>query len=101
MASVNERIARLEARRKPSYEVPPAMDRLCEAVEDARREINGLPPVERPYTPLTPEEEAESKEGERWFLEEYIPQARAQAGSPETLALIDEWEEHARKEQRK
>ena len=93
MASVNERLGRLEARTKPSYEVPVYLTLYLKELENIRREEDGLEPE-----PLTPEEEAERERGDRRFLEEYIPHVRALGGSPETLALIDELEEHARRE---
>ena len=93
MASVNERLGRLEARTKPSYEVPVYLALYLKELENIQRTQEGLDPIA-----LTPEEEAERERGDRRFLEEYIPHVRAQGGSPETLALIDEWEERARRE---
>jgi hypothetical protein len=91
VASVNERIFRLEAKAAPLHEVPPAIDRLCEAVEDARREINGLPPVERPYT-------AADREDDIRFLTEVIPKYRADVGwqGEEAQGLLDSWEEETK-----
>jgi hypothetical protein len=94
VASVNERLARLEARRKPSYEVPPAMDRLLDAIEDARREIAGLPPLPseaRPYT-------AAEREDDIRFLREELPKYRADVGwqGEEAQGLLDSWEEETK-----
>ena len=93
MASIDDRLARLEARTKPSYVVPLYLRTYLKEFENIQRTQEGLDPIA-----LTPEEEAERERGDRRFLEEYIPHVRALGGSPETLALIDEWEEHARRE---
>ena len=93
MASIDDRLERLEAGRKPRYEVPTYLTLYLKELENIQRTQEGLDPIA-----LTPEEEAERERGDRKFLEEYIPHVRAQGGSPETLALIDEWEEHARRE---
>jgi hypothetical protein len=96
MASIDDRLARLEARTKPSYVVPLYLRTYLKEFENIQRTQEGLDPI-----PLTPEEEAESERGDREFLEECIPRMRAQGGSPETLAMIDEWEEHAKREMTK
>jgi hypothetical protein len=93
MASLNERLEKLEAKAKPSYEVPIYLTLYLKELENIQRRDDGLSPI-----PLTPEEETQRARGDRWFLEEYIPHVRAQGGSPETLAVIDELEAHARKE---
>ncbi len=91
MASVNERIFRLEAKAVPRAAVPPAMDRLLDAVEDARREIAGLPLLPRPYT-------AADREDDIHFLEEVLPKYRTDEGwqSEEARAILDGWEEKTR-----
>jgi hypothetical protein len=94
VASVNERLFRLEAKAAPLHEVPPAMDRLLDAIEDARREIAGLPPLPseaRPYT-------AAEREDDIHFLEEVLPKYRTDEGwqSEEARAILDGWEEKTR-----
>lgn len=92
MASVNERLGRLEAKATTPHEVPPELIQLCEAIEDWRREhIHGLPPVKRPYT-------AADRDDDIRFLEEVLPEYRANEGwqSEEAQDLLDAWEEKTR-----
>ena len=100
MASVNDRILRLEAKASfaAPHEVSPAMDRLLDAIEDARRaigrEIAGLPPLPseaRPYT-------AAEREDDIRFLREELPKYRADVGwqGEEAQELLDSWEEETK-----
>ncbi len=94
--SLRKRLQMLEARQvagQRSYEVPAYLTLYLKELENIQREEAGLDPI-----PLTPEEEALSAAGEEWFAEEYIPHLRELGGSPETLAIIEELEEHAREE---
>lgn len=96
MASLNDRLQKLEAKAAPPYGdsgASPEMDRLLDAIEDARREIEGLPPAEPPprkrcYT-------AADRESDIHFLEEVIPEYRANEGwqSEEARAVLGAWEE--------
>jgi len=94
VASVNERLGRLEAKVAPPHEVPPAFDRRLDAIEDARREIAGLPPLPseaRPYT-------AAEREDDIRFLREELPKYRADVGwqGEEAQGLLDSWEEETK-----
>jgi hypothetical protein len=91
MASVNDRLGRLEARRAPPCELPVYLSLYLKELENIERDEERKSPIL-----LTPAEEAQSKEGDRWFLEEYIPHARALGLSPESLETINELEAHAR-----
>jgi hypothetical protein len=94
VASVNERLRRLEAKAAPLHEVSPAMECLLDAIEDARREIAGLPPLPseaRPYT-------AAEREDDIRFLREELPTYRADVGwqGEEAQGLLDSWEEETK-----
>jgi hypothetical protein len=91
VASVNDRLGRLEARTTTPYELPVYLSLYLKELENIQRQDDGKSPIA-----LTPEEEAQSERGERWFIEKYIPHVRMLGGSPETLAVIDELEENAR-----
>ena len=103
MASLNERVRRLEARAAPPsgpYEMAPSTTLLLKTVAHARagldyadREHNprlGGPALEPEPLVLTPEEEAADREATRYFLGEYLPAQKEMArGSPATLAAIE------------
>ena len=96
MASVNERLFRLEAKVAPpaSLEVSPAMEDLLDAIEDARRGIAGLPPLPREARPYT----AAEREDDILFLQEQLPAYRADKGwqGEEAQELLDSWEEETK-----
>ena len=90
------RLERLEAAREATrrtYEVPPHVLLHVRALENARREMDGLEPV-----PPTPEEEELERESERDALENLIPTMFADPGwqGEETWTFLDEWERDAR-----
>ena len=95
MASLRDGLEKLEAYQVAGqWEVPVYLMLYLKELENIQREERGEEPI-----PLTPTEQTERAEGDRWFVEEYIPRIRAQGGSPETLAMIEELEEHAREGQ--
>jgi hypothetical protein len=95
VARLGKRVKRLESQIKPVADT--RADSACQralhlhfiAVENARLEMQGLPP-----TPLTSEERAWQRELDRWFLAEGMPAMRADPGwqDSESQALLDEWE---------
>lgn len=96
MASLIDRLQRLEAKAAPpsgDSGASPEMDRLLDAIEDARREIECLPPAELP--PRQRSYTADDRESDIHFLEEVIPEYRANEGwqSEEAQGLLDAWEE--------
>ena len=103
MASVNERVRRLEARDTPPSgptEMSPSTTLLLKTVAHVRAELDhadrehnprlGGPALEPEPLVLTFEEEAADREATRHFLEEYLPAQKEMArGSPATLAAIE------------
>ncbi len=67
MASVSDRIARLEERRAPPpWKTPPIVTLLLKEMDAERRELDGRPPD--PANEPTPEEEEAGREATRNFL---------------------------------
>ncbi len=98
MASVNDRLARLEARRAPPpHETPHLLNLLIKEMDAERLELDGRPPD--PGNEPTPEELEAGREGEMWFLETGGPQMRASSPhNPAALENIAQMEEQARQE---
>jgi hypothetical protein len=62
-------------------------------MDAARLELEGRPPD--PANDLRPAERAAEREGDAWFLEEFIPHLRAQETDPAPLEAIDRMEQMA------
>ena len=95
MASVNDRLGRLEARRAPPpWKTPPLVTLLIKEMNAERMELDGRPPD--PANEPTPEEEEAGREASRWFLETGAALMRAAAPGPAALEGIAQMEEQAR-----
>ncbi len=100
MASLNERLAKLEERRAPPpppWTTPPIVTLLIKEMNAERLELDGRPPD--PANEPTLEEREASLEAATWFLEMGGPMMRANSPhSPEALEAILRMEELARQE---
>ncbi len=100
MASVNDRINRLEeSRAPPPWKTPPLVTLIIKEMNAERMELDGRPPD--PANEPTPEEEEAGRESSRWFLETGAALMRAAgpgpAGpGPAALEGIAQMEEQAR-----
>ena len=98
MASVNDRLGRLERRRKPRWAPGPqlaiATSAVCKSMDAARREDGGLPPD--PANEFTEEELAFDREATREFLP-WLEAERSRA-HPKDWPHLDEWIEHTKGE---
>jgi len=94
MASLRERLERLEAALRPPHEVPVEVRLLLKEIENRQREEDGLDPL-----PLTPEEEEADRASTRHFLEWIELQKGCAQGNPEALAELAPLEAYAREEE--
>jgi len=97
MASVNDRLARLEERRAPpAWETPPIVTLVIKEMDAERRELDGRPP-DPANAVITPEEEEADREASRWFVETGGPLLRASSSAnPAALENIRQMEEQAK-----
>jgi hypothetical protein len=97
VGGLRDRLEKLERQRQAagqrSYEMPVYLTLYLKELENIQREESGLEPI-----PLTPAEESEAREADRWFLEECVPRLRELGGSPETLELSAKLEADTRAE---
>jgi hypothetical protein len=95
MASVNDRLARLEERRAPpAWETPPIVNLVMKEMNAQRLELDGRPPD--PANEPTPEEEEAGREASRRFLETTAALMRAAGPGPAALEGIAQMEEQAK-----
>jgi hypothetical protein len=95
MASVSDRLGRLEARRAPPpHETPPLLTLLIKEMNAERMELDGRPPD--PANEPTPEEEDAGREASRRFLETGAALMRAAGPGPAALEGIAQMEEQAK-----
>ena len=96
MASVNDRINRLEERRAgpAPWETPPIVTLLIKEMNAEGLELDGRPPD--PANEPTPEEEEAGREASRWFLETGAALMRTAGPGPAALEGIAQMEEQAR-----
>jgi hypothetical protein len=95
MASVNDRINRLEeSRAPPPWKTPPLVTLIIKEMNAERLELDGRPPD--PYNAPTPEEEEAGREASRRFLESGAALMRAAGPGPDALEGIAQMEEQAR-----
>ncbi len=98
---MNERLARLEARRASGAtpaelrEPPPAVTLHMKVMDRARSELDGLEP--EPLD-LTPEEERAALEGSAWFVETGAALLRDTTTDPDHQEAIARMEELARED---
>jgi hypothetical protein len=98
MASVSDRLGRLEERRAPPpWETPPLLSLLIKEMNAERFELDGRPPD--PANEPTPEEEEAGRESSRWFVETGAALLRASSSAnPAALENIAQMEEQARQD---
>jgi hypothetical protein len=95
MASVNDRLGRLEERRAPPpWKTPPLVALVIKEMNAERMELDGRPPD--PGNEPTPEEEEAGRGAARWFLESGAALMRAAAPGPAALEGIAQMEQQAR-----
>ncbi len=94
MGSLEKRLEALEAhtQTQQGYKIPRRVERYFHALDNARREIDGLEPL--PNLPYTKED----YEDDLRTLHEHIPAMRTSAGwqKEEARTLLDEWERSLR-----
>ena len=79
-----------ESQRARVNPVSPALELHCKLVDNARRQLQGLPPE-----PLTPTEQELKREQDEHFLLKGIPRLRQEPGWQDAAsqATLDQWEQ--------
>lgn len=94
MASVNDRLGRLEERRAPPpHETAPIVSSLFKSMDAERLELEGRPPD--PANDLTPEEREADLDAARGMIS-WVASERERGVPPDALARLADLEEHAK-----